>query len=322
MKILFTGQNHSQGLTADNATTLVTSAIALNHKTVAGLDDAPDVVVAVDWDPKCKKVILKANRLGIPTVLVKNEPKVVSPGNGNPRIDSLFTMVIPVGRPHPILQFNWPQSWNLDYFEQAERIDRVCAVSANKYSFVEGENYTLRARTYNEIDSIDVFGFGWDRSQVKNMLKLAKELQIAIASRQLSGSLGSLGAFALRPLNYLGKTDNKLETISQYRVSLVIENSAEFMSEKLFDAFLAGSMPVYVGPPLKSFGIPSSLAFEASPSVESIESAISDARSVDFNGWKKAVRTWLDRPDTRRAWDAKFVFGDALTYIETESGKR
>ena len=74
--------------------------------------------------------------------------------------------------------------------------------------------------------------------------------------------------------NYLGKVEDKIATLSGYKYSLVVENSNEYLSEKLVDVLLAGTFPLYVGPDLESFGLPSDVAITAKPTVEAISMAI------------------------------------------------
>jgi hypothetical protein len=64
---------------------------------------------------------------------------------------------------------------------------------------------------------------------------------------------------------YKGKIDNKTLALSQHRISIVIENSADFVSEKLFDAVRAGCVVVYVGPNLEKFDLPQNSAIEVDP---------------------------------------------------------
>ena len=49
--------------------------------------------------------------------------------------------------------------------------------------------------------------------------------------------------------SYRGQCIFKWKTVSQYKYSLVIENSTEdyYISEKIFDALICGSMPIYFG---------------------------------------------------------------------------
>jgi hypothetical protein len=37
---------------------------------------------------------------------------------------------------------------------------------------------------------------------------------------------------------------------------IIVENSCDYVSEKIFDCFKAGVVPIYVGPSLPEFGIP------------------------------------------------------------------
>ena len=78
-----------------------------------------------------------------------------------------------------------------------------------------------------------------------------------------------------------------------------------FTSEKLFDAFFARCIPVYVGAELEPFGIPDSLYVRASPSQESVSEAISFALSMDYESWRSKVDAFLEDPQTREKWDGK-----------------
>lgn len=50
---------------------------------------------------------------------------------------------------------------------------------------------------------------------------------------------------------YLGRCNNKLETISNYRFSACFENMAldRYVTEKIVDCFVAGTVPLYLGAP-------------------------------------------------------------------------
>lgn len=50
---------------------------------------------------------------------------------------------------------------------------------------------------------------------------------------------------------YLGRCENKLETISGYRFSICFENMVlpGYMTEKMVDCFVAGTVPLYLGAP-------------------------------------------------------------------------
>ena len=276
----------------------------LGYHLLDDLSELPDIVLVIDWDESFSATISRAMRLGIQRVLVMHEPTVVIPKYHRADFRSLFTKILEVGRPSSNTVLHWPQNWNTDFFDNDERLERMVAISSNKYSFVPGELYSLRAKAYSEIDALDLFGRGWDRAPGAVAAKLVKEL--LIASRDCNrSSWHCVRSSFLHPQNYIGHSPNKLATLSNYRYTLAIENSLEFMSEKLVDGILAGSMPIYVGPPAESFGIPESLVFQAAPTLESIKLAHKRAAESDKDLWKRAAKSWIEDPSTRDKWEAK-----------------
>lgn len=305
MRILFSGQNPSQGLKNIDSTSLRSVARELGHNPVEEFSDEPDLVLCVDWNALTTTALRRAKQLGIPRVLIKNEPSVVLPGHSNPKIDARFNKALEVGRPNAIPLLHWPQSWNLTYFNRSGRVSRAVAINANKFSFVSGELYSLRAKAYSQFDQLDVYGTGWDRPIFQNFLKLAKELQIALAGSRGQLTFACAAHFNTRPRNQLGPAKDKLETLSGFKASVVIENSLEFMSEKLLDSIMAGTIPVYVGPNVSVFGIPESLVYVAEPNCLSVGEAMKVALEADHEKWKKLAWDWLSKEQTRKTWEAR-----------------
>lgn len=279
-------------------------AYDLGHSSLRDLSEHPDIVLVIDWHASFSATIRRAKRLGIPRILIMMEPTVVIPEYLRKNFRSLFTSVLEVGRPHSNPVFHWPQNWNTNYFDNEDRLERIVAISSNKYSFVPGEMYSLRANAYSIIETLDLFGHGWNRSFGSVGLKLAKELIISLVGSH-RGTLSGARSALLPQNNFMGPSTSKWETISKYRYSLVIENSLEFMSEKLVDSILAGSMPVYVGPPTETFGIPKSLVFSAGPSIESVKLAYERAVDSDWDVWKGAARDWITDPSSQDTWGAQ-----------------
>ena len=69
------------------------------------------------------------------------------------------------------------------------------------------------------------------------------------ASNPLFDLFGKLSKLAVAIPSYRGQSIFKWKTVSQYKYSLVIENSTDdyYISEKIFDALICGSMPIYHG---------------------------------------------------------------------------
>lgn len=303
VRILFIGQNHNQGLKDSDPTSIQQVAAGQGHYLCESLADLPDVVLCVDWNKASKNTIKAATNLGIACVLIKNEPSVVTPGHLSKRIDSMFSKVIEVGRPSEENLYRWPQTWNPDFFDQPLRSDRIVSINANKFSCLRGELYSLRVKAYSGIENLDLYGQGWDRPAFYNFLKFMKDLQIAIFGSPRRLTISCLGNLRRRPRNFIGPSANKLETLAKYKTTLVIENSREFMSEKLLDAILAGSIPVYVGPPVEVFGIPEELVVTAEPDLKSLRRATTNALEMNYDSWKSRARLWMNEPGVKDSWD-------------------
>ena len=307
LKVLFIGRNASQGLKGSDDTSIHSVAILAGHSVARDLSEKPDIVICVDWCKSLGRQLRMARNQGIPSVLVKNEPSIVIPAHGKSRVDSKFDSVLEVGRPFGKIVIRWPQTWNTNYFDNPKRLDRTVAMSANKFSFIKGELYSLRAKAYAEIHSVVLFGSGWNRPLFFDFLKLAKELQVAVlaAPRKLTSSCA--GNLRIRPCNFLGPAEDKLEALSRYKVSLVIENSTEFMSEKLIDSILAGTIPVYVGPPVEIFGIPKELVVSAEPNILSIQAALAKAHGMSHKEWHMRAKKWIMEPGVKESWGSQHV---------------
>ena len=91
---------------------------------------------------------------------------------------------------------------------------------------------------------------------------------------------------------------DKILATSGYKVALVIENSFELVTEKIFDAWLAGCIPVYVGPDLSDLGVPDELYLRALPNWVSVSESIEIALEVDHDKHLTQLRKWIkDSPD-------------------------
>jgi hypothetical protein len=233
-----------------------------------------------------------------------------------------MSLVIDVGR-SPFAsksRINWPQRWTLEHLvspkiASSERIDRFAIINANKMSFAKGELYTLRRIAAQKSTDIDVWGFDWGMPWFRRATKAFEELLISL--KHGSGiKPGAINGWFGSPLSFKGTSEDKLSTLASYKYSLVIENSIEYMSEKLFDSLFAGTFPIYVGPNPVDFGIPEFVAIHAKPDTDSIMKAIEQARKVDLDVWRASVLDWLKSEGVEQAWSWPFVVQQIIDKID------
>ena len=168
-------------------------------------------------------------------VLLRSEPLVALPSNFKKANDCRFNLIITLGgdpSKHSTVS-PWPRVWRRDLLELPEhpRNDGFALVNANKLSKIKGENYSLRRQAAAEIESVQLFGEGWNSSYQHRALKATAELGIATSSRQKISWAGLSRFFSHLPRSHPPVPD-KFETMRRFRHSLVIEKSNEYMSEK------------------------------------------------------------------------------------------
>ncbi len=303
--IFFAGVNPSQDLKESDSTNLLGESKQLGFQAARSLNDPLQRVICVDWDPSDREFIGWLKNNAEKATLVINEPSVVIPQHSQTKIRRQFNIVIEVGRPFSEPMVAWPQTWASPANQKVNKLpNRAVIIQSAKYSFVKGQLYGLRILLASSDKRIDVFGHGWSESPFRTVGRLALELARALRGRAKL-DLSTLTSAFRKPLNYLGSVDSKISAMNQYKVAVVIENSQEYMSEKLFDAFFARCIPVYVGAELEPFGIPDSLYVKAAPTQESVSKAISLALSMDYESWRSKVDAFLEDPQTRNKWDGK-----------------
>ena len=273
--------------------------------------DSAEYFVCVDHSPFDLR---SARRVGITrerSVLIRNEPTVVSPENRDSVVRKEYALIIDMGRPSSVSKntMPWPQQWTSVESERVDpsnRKNRVVLINANKISFLPGELYSLRRASLAKFDSIDLFGQGWNMSFGEKLKHYLSNLLIALKSGQLPRFSG--GRYFFRNYdNWRGAPADKREIAKSYKFALVIENSKEFITEKLFDAFFSGCIPVYVGPKLEDFEIPNALYVQAEDNLDSIELAIESVKKIDFLEWGVLKDEWLSRANVKDTWSADSV---------------
>jgi hypothetical protein len=292
---------------------------SLGRHTPEGSDPGVYVFLDFDNDPSEK---LPKNDVRAPAVLVRQEPSVVRPQNYRADYLKHMSLVIDVGR-SPFAsksRINWPQRWTLEHLESpnvssSERIDRFAIINANKMSFVKGELYSLRRIAAQKSSDIDVWGFDWDMPWFRRATKAFEELLIPLKHGFGIKPTAIKGWFKA-PLSFMGTSKDKLSTLASYKYALVIENSIEYMSEKLFDSLFAGTFPIYVGPNPVDFGMPEFVAIHAKPDVDSIMKAIEQARTIDLDAWRASVLAWLNSDGIEQAWSGPFVTQQIIDKID------
>lgn len=157
-----------------------------------------------------------------------------------------------------------------DLLETELRANKFVMIQAHKFSVIHGEQYSLRREVAQEAwrseIALDLYGRSWLMSNTKVLLSVLRSihngLSYAIKARQplVLKLRGLKNAWLKCGVHFKGEPDDQIDVLKKYRYAIVIENSLDFISEKLFNAMAAGCRVLYVGESLSVYGaIPSSV---------------------------------------------------------------
>lgn len=256
----------------------------------------------------------------IPTnkrVLVVQEPLVVLPANYSKRVQRNYGAIVSLTPEVGQVALPWPQAdWPEMVIEQKDKqSSSIILVNSNKSSFIPGSMYGLRRKVMRAFLSnkiqFDLAGSGWDRNGVSQI----KHNLTGIAYAIINGFIPRLSEYSFPTKNnqFLRKhgiVDNKYELMAEKEFAVVIENSKTYISEKLFDAIIAGCIPLFCGPELSRFGIPEEVAVVLPDNPKAFVNAYfsltpEEKEIIRENGkqWlasSKTILTWSQEPALER----------------------
>jgi hypothetical protein len=234
--------------------------------TIATNEKSPDVNYLIAHSHS-RQAIREANENGVPLknrILVIWEPSVVNEKLRHPRTLKHYGHVfVPsagwIAR-EDFIPFKWPQSVSgfleVDFSDWVRRENTSVVIQANKFSIHKNEKYSLRRKSIRTLQDLGfevaLFGSDWDKGSIHNLRSwLSSARYVSLKNWRLK----TLGSQVNNHSGYRGVVENKQFASAQYRCAIVIENSLDYVSEKLFDAVSSGAYVIYVGPDLSKFGL-------------------------------------------------------------------
>ena len=101
-----------------------------------------------------------------------------------------------------------------------------CMITSNKHSSLPNELYSERIRLLaylSKREDVDLYGMGWENTPIQELRSL-----------------------------YKGRVSHKVEALKNYKYAIAFENfrgAPGYITEKIFDCFAAGCVPLYDGAP-------------------------------------------------------------------------
>ena len=271
-------------------------------------------------------------------ILLRTEPIPVFPAQYSARVEKKYDLIITIGKPESLskreLNFRHPYEYmsnpnlkstkrhdlqskleeigNKTQFESwSNREYSLSLIAANKVSSRYGENYEKRRvyAKYQASNEIAVFGFLWDSSlseKLKHRLSVALH---ALRNGTIPDVLSLYGKLFTKYKNYHGAPSDKHQVVEKSRYSLVIENSDTYISEKLFDAMVGGSIPVYYGPNLREYGLDDeALVVRHSGSTEELLEKLRTMSENEVKARLSAISSFLRSEQFQNEWLSEKVY--------------
>ena len=142
------------------------------------------------------------------------------------------------------INFSSKMPADLDF--DLDKKKKLCTmIVANKFKSHSLELYTERVKAIrwfeqNHPEDFDLYGIGWDKYYFKGNLSRLNRFNVL---RRI-----------LKPKNpsYKGPIESKKEIYKRYKFAICYENARDisgYITEKIFDCFFAGCVPIYWGAP-------------------------------------------------------------------------
>jgi len=206
-----------------------------------------DFFIFLEFPLKGNREMLKSAKR---KYLVIGESGLILPQNwkkeNHKHFDKIFTWNDAWADNKKYIKYYWPiripEKLN---FNLTGKRKLCCMIAGNKNNCGKNELYSERVRAIRWFEKyhpedFDLYGIGWKNYPVSNSF-------ISRMTRR-SGLLDKL----LAPVypSYKGKAASKNETLSGYKFAICYENVKElpgYITEKIFDCFFAGCVPIYLG---------------------------------------------------------------------------
>jgi hypothetical protein len=200
----------------------------------------------------------------------------------------------------------WPQPYKdvpLNFWGHKDRLNRIVMINGNhKPVSYKGELYSKRIEalvSLSAFGNIDLFGHGWGKWWMRSAMWLPywkhKKVLMSI---------------------YKGACKSKYEVLCRYKFAICFENMEMkgYITEKIFDCFYAGVIPIYLGASDIEDLIPSEsyIDIRKFSSWEALYSKINSMTEDEINVVRMAGRSFVQGPEGMKYYNGLLhIFNEA-----------
>ena len=170
--------------------------------------------------------------------------------------------------------------------------NKLCTmIAGNKFSYHPLELYTERVNAIrwfeeNHPEDFDLYGIGWDRYHFKGIL--SKLNRFNVLTKLLKPKYPS----------YKGSVKSKREVLQKYKFAICYENARNipgYITEKIFDCFFAGCIPVYWGAPNVTEHIPENIFIDRRNfnTYEELYKYLKNMSNEEYMNYLEAIKNFI-----------------------------
>jgi hypothetical protein len=204
-------------------------------------------------------------------VLILTEPRTVNPIQYRKKYLNKFNLVIPASPVRAaslgLEDYIYAPLHFIDPLDQITRRDLDFVIlNANKFSSNSENLYALRRKIskylYKNGFAYELYGLDWRMSKFKELRERIWSIRKELKCLRIPNFFAAFSEFMYRYPEYKGSPYNKQKVLCKFKYAVIIENEADYISEKIFDAIFSGCVPLYVGPCLKAYPMLEKCSFQ------------------------------------------------------------
>ena len=191
----------------------------------------------------------------------------------------------------------------------------ISMVAANKVSPVSGQNYGIRREIARQLDSNLLFVYGplWNDSYIRKIRHRAAVAKFALSQKTFPNLFSIYGGLHQKFNTTKGPIPDKHKVMRNSRFCIVVENSNSYFSEKLFDALLDGTIPLFIGPEIKAFFPSPKIGINISGDPKEIHKIVSSISDNEILEILQGGRQFLSSSNFRDNWTEDGVYRRVLS---------
>jgi hypothetical protein len=279
-------------------------------------------------------------------ILIRLEPPSVFPAQYTPKVEETYDLLFNPGRPQQSQEdfIPWPYQFQknplkplieppslleilnqkinngqFDYNNWRERQIFCAMISANKISPNGSGNYELRRTLAKKLKDprFQIFGELWRSSLPAKLRYRLGVLRFALASSSDFSLRAILNDTFSRYPRTFGEIEDKHAILKDSKFSVVIENSGDYVSEKLLDSLIEGCIPIYVGSHFEGTNLGEELVIRTAMGPEGLMDFLESLSPEIIKNRLSSIREFLLSPAFLE-WEAARVYKLIAQKIDTE----